>query len=138
MAEALLRRYARLLVLEVKLLGFNSIKVLYHEDEDFKDVVENPSNFGSFTPQHGFLFRGNKLYIPKCPLRDLIVKEAHGGALTGYFGINKTIEILKDHFYWPKMGMDVHKVISICNICHMAKSHFHQGLYTPLAVPSRP
>jgi len=25
-----------------------------------------------------------------------------------------------------------------CATCHMAKSHFHQGLCTPLPVPSRP
>jgi len=33
------------------------------------------------------------------------------------------------------MGGDVHKVITACSICHKAKSQFHQGLYTPLAVP---
>jgi len=29
---------------------------------------------------------------------------AHGGALTGHFSLNKTIDILKEHFYWPKVG----------------------------------
>jgi len=33
------------------------------------------------------------------------------------------------------MGGDIHKVITACSICHNAKSHFNQGLYTPLAVP---
>ena len=64
--------------------------------------------------------------------------EAHGGALAGHFGLNKTIDILREHFYWPKMGGDVHKIISACSICQKAKSHFHQGLYTPLPVPSLP
>jgi len=97
--DALLRKYTLLSVFEDKALGFHSIKALYHKDEDFKEVVKNPSNFGFFTLQDGFLFKGNKLYIPKSPLRDLIVMEAHGGALAGHFGVNKTLEMLKDHFY---------------------------------------
>ena len=56
-------------------------------------VVEDPSSYGTYTLQKGFLFKGNKLCIPKSPLRDLIVKEAHEGALVGHFGI------LKEHFY---------------------------------------
>jgi len=55
-----------------------------------------------------------------------------------HFGINKTLEILNEHFYWPKMGGDIHKIISRCVICHMAKSYLHQGLHTPLSVPLRP
>jgi len=98
-------------------------------------VVENPSKYVSFTLQDGFLFKGNELCIPKSPLSDLIIKEAHGGALAGLFGIDKTLDILKDHFYWLRMGEDVHKVISRYNICHMAMSNFHQGLYTPFLVP---
>ena len=64
--------------------------------------------------------------------------EAHRGDLASHFGINKTFGILKENFYWPKMGGDVHEVISRYNIYHMAKSHFDQGLYTCLSIPSRP
>ena len=71
------------------------------------------------------------------PQEDLIVKEPCEGVLVGHFGINKNLEILKKHFYRPKIGRDVHKLIIRCVTCYMAKSHFHQGLYTPVTVPSR-
>jgi len=110
---------------------------LYIEDEDFK-VVEDLFLYCSFTLQEGFHFKENKLFIHKSSLRDLIVKEAHRGALASHFDINKTLEILKEHFYWPKMGGNVHKVTTRYATYHMDKSHFQQGLYTSLLVPSRP
>ena len=58
--------------------------------------------------------------------------------MAGHFGLNKTIGILKEHFHWPRMGGDVHRVVTACSIFHRAKSQFHQGLYTPLPVPAQP
>jgi len=88
--------------------------------------------------QEGFLFKGEKLCVPSCPLRELLVREAHWGSVTDHFGFNKTLDILKEHFYWPKMGEDVHRDVSQYSICHKAKNQLHQGLCTPLLVPMRP
>lgn len=88
--------------------------------------------------QEGFLFKGNKLCVIACPLMELLVREAHGGFLAGHIGLNKTLKVIRDHFFWPKMGEDVHRVVSRCFIYHKVKSQFHYGLYTPLPVPVRP
>ena len=137
-ADALSRKYALISLLGAKLLGFQAIQAYYEEDSTFKDLFKSPPTHGPYQLQEGFLFKGNKLCIPSCPFRELLVREAHGGSLAGHFGINKTLDILREHFFWPKMGEDVHKVVSRCAICHQAKSQFHQGLYCPLPVPLRP
>jgi hypothetical protein len=53
--------------------------------------------FGKFYRHDGFLFRETKLCMPMCSLRELLVREAHGGGLMGHFGLAKTLEILHKH-----------------------------------------
>lgn len=101
-------------------------------------MAENVSTFGPFTLIDGFLFKDDKLFNPKSPLKDLIIKKAYKGALTSYFDIYKSFKILKDCFYFPKMGEDVHKVVTRCVTCHTAKIHFHSGFYTHLPIPTMP
>ena len=52
---------------------------------------------GSFVLHDGFLSKGNQFCIPKCSIRELLVREAHGGGLTGHFGIVKTLNMLQEH-----------------------------------------
>ncbi|XP_022846313.1 uncharacterized protein LOC111369060 [Olea europaea var. sylvestris] len=51
----------------------------------------------------GYLFRENKLCVPICSMRELLVRDVHSGGLMGYFGVKKTLEILGGHFYWRKL-----------------------------------
>ncbi|RDY10239.1 Tf2-9, partial [Mucuna pruriens] len=43
----------------------------------------------------GFLFKKNKLCVPTCSLREMLVRETHGGGLMGHFRVKKTLEILR-------------------------------------------
>ncbi|KAK6139092.1 hypothetical protein DH2020_027172 [Rehmannia glutinosa] len=65
---------------------------------------------GKFYKHEGYLFREHKLCIPKCSIRELLVREAHGGGLMGHFGVHKTLEVLRDHFFWPCMRVDVERI----------------------------
>ncbi|KAI3740084.1 hypothetical protein L2E82_30502 [Cichorium intybus] len=139
-ADALSRRYTLLATLDVRFLGFETLKDYYETDVDFRDVFGKCAGgpHGEYMVQNGFLFKGNRLCVPKHAIRELLVCEAHGGGLAGHFGVTKTLEVLKDHFFWPKMLEDVTKIVGKCVTCHMAKSSFKPGLYTPLPVPVRP
>jgi hypothetical protein len=140
-ADALSRRYALLSILDTKLLGFEYIKDLYAQDSDFGEVFNACEKvaFGKFYRHDGFLFRENKLCVPMCSLRELFVREAHGGGLMGHFGVAKTLGILHDHFFWPHMKRDVERICEKCITCKQAKSKLKpHGLYTPLPIPSEP
>ncbi|XP_074303261.1 uncharacterized protein LOC141637713 [Silene latifolia] len=139
-ADALSRRYSLLSTLEVRLLGFETLKDYYLEDIDFGKIYKEcqDGSFKEFVIQDGFLFKGNLLCVPKHSVRELLVREAHGGGLAGHFGVQKTLDVLKEHFHWPKMQGDVYNIVSKCVTCHLMKSKFKPGEYTPLPVPIRP
>ena len=140
-ADALSRRYTLLSVLSSKLLGFEYIKNLYVGDVDFGNVYVacEQGAFNSFYRHEGYLFKGNKLCVPRCSMRELLVLESHCGGLMGHFGVSKTYDILFEHFYWPSMRKDVGKLCSACIACRQAKSKsMPHGLYMPLPVPSSP
>ncbi|WZZ08423.1 hypothetical protein YC2023_094344 [Brassica napus] len=140
-ADALSRRYVLLNTLDAKLLGFEQIKEMYESDPDFKEAYNSCEKFavGHYFRHDGFLFYDNRLCVPNCSLRDLFVRESHGGSLMGHFGIAKTLKTLQDHFFWPRMKRDVEKLCERCATCKQDKSKVQShGLYTPLPIPYHP
>uniref|UniRef100_A0A2N9J1K8 Reverse transcriptase domain-containing protein n=1 Tax=Fagus sylvatica TaxID=28930 RepID=A0A2N9J1K8_FAGSY len=140
-ADALSRRYVLLTSMSAKLLGFEYVKDMYADDANFSDVYKacDKTAFGKFYKHDGYLFKESKLCVPSCSMRELLVHEAHGGGLMGHFGVKKTLDMLHEHFFWPKMKKDVNRICGRCITCRKAKSKvLPNGLYTPLPVPNEP
>ncbi|KAF7835592.1 putative gag-pol polyprotein [Senna tora] len=140
-ADALSRRYDLISTLSAKFLGFEHLKELYMNDPDFGNVFGECENrpFDKFYRHDGYLFRENKLCVPKCSMRELLVRESHEGGLMGHFGVLKTLDMLKEHFFWPHIKRDVEKLCSKCISCRKAKSKVKpHGLYMSLPVPTHP
>ncbi|KAL5747353.1 hypothetical protein ACOSP7_024351 [Xanthoceras sorbifolium] len=72
-------------------------------------------------------------------MREFIITELHGGELIGHFGMDKTLSLVANRFYWPHMRRNVHTIVARCRICQVNKRvKQNTGLYTPLPVPYRP
>ena len=140
-ADALSRRHTLFCSLGAQILGFDNIRDLYALDEHFSPIYESCGKKAQdgFYLAEGYLFKEGKLCIPQGSIRKLLVKESHEGGLMGHFGIDKTLVLLKEKFYWPHMKKDVHKHCTRCVACLQAKSRvMPHGLYTPLPIPSAP
>ncbi|XP_056850830.1 uncharacterized protein LOC130500129 [Raphanus sativus] len=140
-ADALSRRYTLLSALETKLLGFEFIKDLYASDQDFKEIFRKCTKvaYGKYFQSSGFLFFDNRLCVPQCSLRELFLREAHGGGLMGHFGVKKTYKAVHDHFYWPSLMKDVERICGRCVVCKKSKPKAsNPGLYSALPIPSHP
>ncbi|XP_071725831.1 uncharacterized protein [Rutidosis leptorrhynchoides] len=99
--DALSRRYSLLSILEARVLGFSFVKELNEAYSDFAPILNcSPAESKrDYVEQDGFLFKGSRLCILKDSIKELLVREAHGGGLANYFGINKTLEIPNEHLY---------------------------------------
>jgi hypothetical protein len=75
------------------LLGFEYIKELYHDDNDFGtiDVECRVSAKDKVFRSDGFLYKENRLCVLNYFMHELLIRKAHGGGLMGHFGIAKTL-----------------------------------------------
>ncbi|KAL5751049.1 hypothetical protein ACOSP7_025652 [Xanthoceras sorbifolium] len=142
-ADALSRRPHILTMFCANATGFESIKDLYATDDDFKEIWSSlNNNLGSasdFVIKDGYLIKQSRICIPKGSMREFIIQELHGGGLAGHFGYDKTMALVADRFYWPRLRHDVHTIVDRCRVCQLNKgTKQHAGLYSPLPIPHKP
>ena len=140
-ADTISRRHVLFSKLGAQILGFDHIRELYQEDQEFSSIYAQCQHRaqGGYYVAKGYLFKEGKLCIPQGTHRKLLVKESHEGGLMGHFGVDKTLDLLKEKFYWPHMRKDVQRHCSRCISCLKAKSRIMpHGLYTPLPIANAP
>ena len=62
--------------------------------------------------QDGYLFKGKQLCIPRSSMRENIIRELHSSGLAGHFGKDKTLALIKDKYYWPKIKRDITRYVA--------------------------
>ena len=112
-----------------QILGFEFMKELYDQDSDFQEAFEaskstihyDRDKWVEFMIQDGLLFRNNQLCIPKCSMRENLIREKHSKVLAGHFGHDKTFEQLQHFYYWPRMRSKVQKFVNTTRFVSMPK-----------------
>ncbi len=78
-------------------------------------------------------------YVPRIQRTPLILS-THTSLGTGHPGVNTTLSLLKDRFWWPNMARDVRRFVQGCPDCTISRSsrHLPAGKLHPLPIPNRP
>ncbi|KAL4282280.1 hypothetical protein GQ457_03G017080 [Hibiscus cannabinus] len=133
-ADSLSRRYVLLNYLDSYLIGFSYIRDLYATDPDFGERFSSCEKGADakFYRHDGYLFKDGRICIPQGSMREVLIREAHEGGLMGHFGVTKTLHVLKEHLFWPKMRRDVERHCERCVTCKKAKSKVQPHDLLPL------
>jgi len=85
------------------------------------------------------LYRRNLLWVPR-NLVQQITESEHDTKVAGHMGQDKTIELIRRNFWWPKMNERIIDFVRSCPECQQNKANRHQpyGLSSPLELPYAP
>jgi len=81
------------------------------------------------------------LWIPEDGnLKKLILESEHKTKIAGHKGQDKTIELIRRNFWWPKMKERIIDFVQSCPECQKSKAARHRpyGLSSPLELPYAP
>ena len=142
LVDTLSRRHTLFSKLGAQILGFDHIPKMYVEDSEFSstyvECMKEPQ--GSFYMNEGYLlFKKGNICIPRISQRKLLVQETHEGGLMGHFGVEKTLSLLTEKFFWPHIRKVVQRHWNRCVSFLQSKSKtMPQGLYTLFPIASTP
>ncbi|XP_011626562.1 uncharacterized protein LOC105421312 [Amborella trichopoda] len=114
-ADTLSRRIVLLRTMSMKVLGFEVINCQYKVGPIFSNVLEmcvdGRDPMGEYLMHHSCLFKGMRLCIPDCSLREKIIMELHVGGVGEYFGKDKTMAMVGEKYFWPYMRRDADRFV---------------------------
>jgi len=87
------------------------------------------------------LYRKGMLWVPENErLIKTILESEHDSRVAGHMGQDKTIELIRRNFWWPKMNERIIDFVRSCPECQRNKASRHQpyGLTSTLELPYAP
>jgi len=119
------------------------------KDKEYKQTMEQEVALEELTPkdrkardikdEKGVLYRKGSLWVPQGLIQRILESE-HDTKVAGHMGQDKTIELIRRNFWWPKMNERIIDFVRSCPECQQNKASRHQpyGLSSPLELPYAP
>ena len=103
----------------------------FHEDRLFQQQNEYKVD------ETGLIWSKERLHVLEGgDIWSSFLKEFHRTPYSGHLGYQKMISVIKRHFFWPKLKVNIVLFIAKCQECQLVKAeHQHpSGLLHPLPI----
>jgi hypothetical protein len=116
------------------------IQAGYASDPITSTQLPNPTD-PKWKLTNSLLLLNDRIYVPDVPDLCLgVLRHKHDHPLSGHFGQNKTMELIRREYVWLNMRAFIKDYINLCNTCKRSKTPRHKpyGLLKQLPIPIRP
>ena len=93
------------------------------DDETRKIRAEGLKN--NYEEVDGILHHQGLLFVPEA-IRTEIISQHHDNPLAGYFGIDKTRDLVGRKYYWPSLRKNIEAYVKGCSVCLGSKAVRHK------------
>uniref|UniRef100_A0AAQ4PQG4 Gypsy retrotransposon integrase-like protein 1 n=1 Tax=Gasterosteus aculeatus aculeatus TaxID=481459 RepID=A0AAQ4PQG4_GASAC len=82
---------------------------------------------------------GDRTYVPSA-VRAQLLHWVHSSPSSGHPGVQRTLSLTREQFWWPSLVRDVTNYVTACAVCAQTRSsrQLPSGLLEPLPIPNRP
>eukprot|EP00833_Pecoramyces_ruminatium_P016170 jgi/Orpsp1_1/1190202/evm.model.d7180000077406.1 len=122
----------------------DELKQAYREDRMAQEILkdlgkesENNYNYKHWLNVDGLIVKKDnpeQVYVPTL-LRKTIIQLNHDSEFAGHLGIDKTYDLVKRNYFWPKMQKDIAGYVKSCKICCQKKDDRHKPYGKAVRVP---
>jgi len=119
------------------------------KDNNYEQAIKQEAMAGELAPKDqkvkeitiegGLVYQKNLLWITNGLIQQIMESE-HDTKVARHMGQDKTIELIRRNFWWPKMNERIIDFVKNCPKCQQNKASRHQpyGLSSPLELPYVP
>lgn len=105
---------------------------------DLDPWFQKPQNVANLSHENEIWTRGGLIVVPDAnDLRKQIISLHHDTPFAGHFMKEKTVNLIRQSYWWPGMSRDVQNFVQSCDSCQRNKTSPMKpaGLLQPLPVP---
>lgn len=108
-------------------------------DEEYQNHLREPDQHGKV--EDGLLYHKGRLWVPDDDaLKLTILQSEHDTKVAGHMGMDRTTDLIRRNFWWPRMDEAIREYVRGCLECQQNKNPRHGvfGLLQPLETRWKP